>query len=63
MFVGTAVHDDPNGYKTGWNFNACLVERECRSSGTFDKLFRYVSKGMHKQQIYCQLNEIYFVVS
>ena len=54
MLIGTAMHDDVNGYKNGWNFNACLDERYCMSIGTFTKLFRYVSKGMHKQQIYLE---------
>ena len=60
MLTRTAMHDDWNGYKNVRNFNACLDERDCMSFGTFTKLFRYVSKGMHKQQIYCKHNQIYF---
>ena len=41
--IGTEMHEDVNGHKNGWNFNACLDERNCMSIGTFTKLFRYVS--------------------
>ncbi len=51
MLTRTAMHDDWNGYKNVRNFNACLDERDCMSFGTFTKSFRYVSKGMHKQNL------------
>ena len=41
--IGTAMHDDVNGYKNGWHFNPCLDEPYCMSIGTFTKLFRYVT--------------------
>ena len=46
------MHEDVNGHKNGWNFNACLDEHNSMSIGTFTKLFRYVSKGKHIIQLY-----------
>ena len=64
MLTRTAMHDDWNGYKNVRNFNACLDERDCMSFGTFTKLFRYVSKGMHKKNLLQTFRkEWYFTMS